>query len=234
MSKIHPRIEQMSLLTEGISTLPLTAIHYKHKIIVTEVLSEAWNEIIGLNKINMLKMDEPEITSLLEIQLNKIIGLNPIWGMLVSSVVRGREMVSFDASHLEKKPDLSIIFHGRSANFPLIIECKIIEVSKTVNLYCRDGLSRFIAGEYAWYAKEAMMLAYVKDKSTLSSSLIPQLIKHQKKETDTYSTCKLPASIIKTKLNLKESSHQRSFGYIGGCTSDKPDEICIWHLWLNL
>src|ERR1022692_3243795 len=62
--------------------------------------------------------------------------------------VRGGESISFDGKRLELRPDLGIYLTGRHRNFPLVVECKIIDgpTGKGVDLYCVNGIRRFVEG----------------------------------------------------------------------------------------
>ena len=92
-------------------------------------------------------------------------------------VARGKESLSFDGSHLEERPDLSLNLTRRDLRFPLVVEAKILDAAsgKTRNLYCEQGLRRFLEGKYAWGTREAFMLAYVRDGSSITATLNPFL-----------------------------------------------------------
>ena len=181
----------------------------------------------------LLTAEEAEVNALIETRLNALIEEDERWSQLVSGVARGRETLSYDGSHLEKRPDLSIRLTNRSPSFPLIVECKLIDAPsrKKVDLYCNDGLIRFMRGEYGWATREAFMLAYVRDGSTISSSLEPFLAQSQTKRSDVYLTESLPSSIGGPSIPLARSSHRRTFSYIGP-NSGSPGAIAIWHLWI--
>nr|VFJ46501.1 MAG: hypothetical protein BECKDK2373C_GA0170839_101518 [Candidatus Kentron sp. DK] len=225
-----PHPEQVSELTRGI-TLPLPAINEELLRVIVETLAKAWAELLTRHT-NLLGQDEPAITALMEARLNTLRNEEPLWEMLVSAAIRGREMISYDGSHLEKRPDLSLLLtEARHPNFPLIIECKLIDAkTKPVRLYCNDGLARFINGEYAWYDQQAVMLAYVRDTSTIATSLMPHLGKHRNKETDPFASEQLPEAIGTTDLDLARSKHGRNFRYIGS-RHYAPGPIVVWHLW---
>ena len=170
----------------------------------------------------------------MESRLNKLFETHELWSLVALSVARGKETISFDGSHLEKRPDLSIYLTNRSPSFPLVVECKLIDIQrrKTVNLYCDDGLTRFVRGEYGWATREAFMLAYVRDESTIGACLRPFLHDSVKKQPDAYLTDALPEPIPATDLPIARSFHNREFRYSG--LSHGPGVIQIWHLWLTL
>ena len=182
----------------------------------------------------LLEAEETEVNTLIETRLNALIEEDQRWSQLVSGVARGRETVSYDGSHLEKRPDLSIFLTKRSASFPLIVECKLIDVSsrKRIDLYCSDGLVRFVRGEYGWATREAFMLAYVRDGSTIPSCLEPFLAQSRTRRPDAYLTESLPSSIGGSGARLARSTHNRVFRYVG-LSSGSPGAITIWHLWID-
>jgi len=235
--KSHGGEEQVSLLTAGVS-LPLAPIKEIHLKFFASVLANAWcyvNEQI----VNLSTYSETEINTLMEATLNQLREEDQRWAMLVSSVVRGREMISFDGSDLEKRPDLSLQLTNRNPKFPLIVECKLIDVrtDKPVRLYCKDGLARFLKGEYSWFSQEAFMLAYVRDGSTVATCLTPYLHKYQRQTLDRFETTELPittsADLNGVSLDLAGSKHKRRFRFIERSPpDDNPGPISIWHLWL--
>jgi len=223
---LHPRDYQIAELTRDIK-LPLRALHRRHLRVIGEFLTEAWNDLMETQQQHLQSEDEPDVNALMNSRLNEIRDEKPEWSALVSSVTRGSETMSHDGSSLEKRPDLSVHITLRSANFPLTVECKLIDkkAQKGVTLYCREGLSRFIDGEYSWYAQEAFMLAYVRDSTSIVKTLTPHLRRSGRKQPDPFLTEKLPES-IPFNQDLAESIHRRRF-------QNNPGPISIWHLWLT-
>jgi hypothetical protein len=222
-----PRLDQISELTRGIE-LPLAPLHPEHLRVIIDVLSEAWQDLVRRHLRVLLEEDEAVINALMETRLLAFLDEKPLWAQMVRAVARGRETISFDGSHLEKRPDLSL-YLTRRASFPLVVECKIIDAKTDKNgrLYCENGISRFLKGEYAWAGREALMIAYVRDKSTIASVLASLLTK--------------PAYAVETELvavgvappDIATSSHGRSFRYpFREPPRDQPGPIALWHLWL--
>lgn len=142
--------------------------------------------------------------------------------------------MSFDGTHLEKRPDLSLFLTCRNAAFPLAIECKIIDEanSKSGKLYCDNGVSRFLTGEYAWATKEALMIAYVRDKSTIASTLAPLFVPLASGSAP-YAAVDSVSAIGAPPPDLAKSRHARSFRYpLRQPPCDRPGAIALWHLWL--
>jgi hypothetical protein len=199
---------------------------------IAEVLTRAWNDLLVDRRSILHSGGETEVNTLIETRLNALLEDDELWSQLVRGVARGRETVSFDGRHLEKRPDLSIHLTDRNPSFPLIVECKLIDApsGKKIKFYCDDGLMRFVRGEYGWATREAFMFAYVRDGSTILSSLEPVLAKNRAQQPDVYLTDALPESIGGSDM-LARSRHNRQFRYIGQ-SHDSPGAVVIWHLWI--
>jgi len=223
-----PRLEQIDALTRG-KQLPLPEIDPAILEIIAECLRFAYREIVK-NSATVISCDEAEITALLETEINEQIGQDIFLTQLVMNAVRGKESISFDGSHIEKRPDISIYLTGRERNFPLIVEAKILDAKtdKTIKMYCENGLHRFLVGDYAWASQEAFMLAYVRDSSTIHGKLTPLLCK----ETKRYAVQALPVTTNDCS-SLAQSQHARAFTYPTKIPSQNvPGSITVWHLWL--
>lgn len=228
---IHPRPDQIDALTRGLK-LPLQAIDSLHLEIVAERLLQAYQDIAVQAPQTILNGTEAEITTLLETRLNKLLDEDILWSQLVLNVVRGKETVSFDGSHLEKRPDLSIFLSNRTQCFPLIVEAKILDVAngRSEALYCTHGLRRFVNGDYAWAGREALMVAYVRDGSTIKEVLTPFLRKARRQKKLKLMVEALPKQICKRMDDLARSRHGREFSY---SDQSSPGPIEVWHLWLQ-
>jgi hypothetical protein len=234
-SRIHPREEQIAELTRG-HAIPFPPLLDVHLTYIAQVLARAWEDLLRRNRSTLLSGGETEVTALMESRLNALLDEDKIWSQLARNVTRGTETISYDGSHLEKRPDLSVHLTNRSPSFPLIVECKLIDAPsmKTAELYCAHGLARFVNGEYAWTSREAFMLAYVRDGATILSCLSPFLAKScARGRPGSYLTRSLPKLTHKASgAELARSHHNRKFRYIGRANQGKPGAIVIWHLWL--
>lgn len=232
---IRPRPDQIDELTRGLQ-LPLPAVSSVHLDIIAESLLQAFADIRAQSPATVASGTEAEVTALLEARLNAMIEGDPLWGQLVLCVARGKESLSYDGSHLEKRPDLSIYLSNRNRGFPLITEAKIIDAasSKTEVLYCDHGLRRFIEGEYAWGNREAFMIAYVRDGSSIGSKLAPFLSSSAAQTPPAYLVEELPVATGSGLFDLAQSSHGRSFLYTSNASEVlEPGSISIWHLWVS-
>lgn len=229
----HPRPEQVAELTRG-QVLPLAAVPEPVMRVVAETVVRAWNDLAA-NHGDVLKHGaEPEVSALLESRLNTLRDEDPCWEAVASGASRGRESINFDGGRLENRPDISVHLTRRHSGFPLIVECKLIDHPrrKTVDLYCRQGLARFVTGEYAWATREAFMLAYVRDGGRIATTLSPHLMKKQTETPDPVATEALPLPVSGSANDLARSRHRRNFRYLGNGNGNEPGAIELWHLWL--
>jgi hypothetical protein len=126
-SQIYERPDQIAELTRGLQ-LPLPEIEADHIEIVAECLLRAFNDVRAQSPDTVTSGIEAEVTALMEARLNALIEEDPLWGQLVLCVARGKESLSFNGSHLEKRPDLSIYLSARTRCFPLITEAKMSSI----------------------------------------------------------------------------------------------------------
>lgn len=230
-----PRPDQIDALTSGL-VMPLPAIGRPHLQIIAGTLAQAWSQLLLSHRAVLVSGTEAEVTALMATRLNMLLDADPVWALLVRSITRGTETLSFNGGSLEKRPDLSIHLTQRNPSFALVIECKLIDGSngKGHDLYCSHGLRRFLVGEYAWAVREAFMLAYVRDGTTITSVLTPFLTRCIARKPPAYSVQQLPVQIPGVALDAATSAHGRSFRYINRSPpADDPGDIDVWHLWLT-
>ena len=216
--------------------LPLAPIADVHVSILLETISSVWAELVSEESSILATGDEKGINTLLSVRLNHYRETSLMWRQMVNSVGRGVETMNYNGDKLEKRPDLSIHLTDRNANFPVTVECKIIDHanSKGVDLYCSNGIARFVGGDYAWMNGEAVMLAYVRDGSTTASKLTPKLAKSAKATPDPYLTSSHPALCPEIHPTVHVSKHGRDFSYLPECNGTVPGDIALAHLWLTI
>jgi hypothetical protein len=155
-------------------------------------------------------------------------------------VRRGAEVTNFDGKHPGKKPDLvfdlardePLILSSLDA---LFVECKPVDKSHSIpKHYCGLGAIRFINGDYGWAMQEGMMVAYVRNGHTLSTSLGPVLANEPQ-----HSLLGQPTSMVivpgghasELAEELHVTIHQRTFCWPQG--KGKAGPIRIFHSWHN-
>ena len=232
---IRPRPDQIAELTRGLQ-LPLPDIAGDHLEIIAGVLHRAFSEIRLEAPVTVDSGNEAEVTALMEARLNRLIDQDLFWGQLALCVARGKETLSVDGSHLEKRPDLSIYLSNRTRGFPLVAEAKVLDAatSKTEAIYCNDGLRRFVDGEYAWANREAFMIGYIRDGSSIGSTLTPFLSSAMDLDPPGYLVEQLPVPVGSGCSDVAYSRHGRDFTYGAQLPpGNDPGSISVWHLWVS-
>ena len=232
-SAVRPRRDQVAELTHGVR-LPLAPVADEHLQILAEGLRQAFDDIRVHAPDTVAKGEEPEVTALMQARLNRLIHEDSLWRQLVLWVGRGTESISFDGSHLEKRPDLLIVLSGVERRFPMVVEAKILDAaaSKTTALYCENGIRRFVEGEYAWGTREAFMIGYVRDGSSINATLAAFLSKTKTLQPHRYRMESLPVPVGSGSSDLAYTRHGRNFVYASQPPPNTPGSISIWHLWL--
>ncbi|WP_114952258.1 hypothetical protein [Sphingosinicella terrae] len=231
-ASLAPKPDQVAELTRGL-ILPLPPITDEVMLVLAESLIGAFEDVRKSAPATLATGSEPEVTALLQARLNRMIDDDALWRTLVLYVGRGVDSVSFDGSHIEKKPDLSISLSDRSARFPLAVEAKLIDCSKgkTETLYCAKGVKRFLDGEYGWGGREGFMLAYVRDGSTIAAKLAPHLTLPA--SSSTYALKGAPTALTLA-CDGARTHHDRGFVYTHvSAPANMPGSIELWHIWLD-
>ncbi len=230
----RPRQEQIEALTLGLR-LPIAPVAEEHMEVIAEGLRQAFDEARQRAPRTVNTGHEPEVTALLQAQLNGAMAENPLWWQLVLWVGRGSESVSFDGKHLEKRPDLSIVLSGGERRFPLVAEAKVLDESKSKTIwhYCEKGVRRFVEGEYAWGNREAFMIGYVRDSSSIDETLTGFLSVVDQSNPERFRLESLSAPVGAGAGELARSRHGREFVYGNQTPPNSPGPISVWHLWLG-
>ena len=156
-------------------------------------------------------------------------------------VTRGEHFANFDGARLDKQPDLrfSTIPTGTPARLAehhaIFAECKIVDsVGQSIHRYCKDGLQRFVDGQYSWAMPSGLMLAYARESCSVPATLSPHLT-----AVCTFADpCAIKTNVVPTKDSATGgppwawvSTHARSWRYRR--TNTAPGRIRVWHLWLS-
>lgn len=223
--------------------LPLPDLPPGIKSLILNALRTAWARLLEEEPGLTTDSDETEITFCLQEILNELRneptkGVAGFSASLFETVTREGAEVNFSGDSVQKQPDLMIrlrqLHPGApgSSRWAAVFECKIVDRSHPVRLYCREGVSRFVEGDYAWAMPSAMMVAYARDSETVEGSLTPYLAKHQESGSDPFATRNLPTRRLElsgAEPWVYASSHDRRWKHTNGAL---PGPIEILHLWL--
>ena len=212
--------------------LPRVPIEEEWIIEALNLIREAYDSL-KLNHSDQLKsFNEVKLNTLLQMQLLTDLKKDVNQHRRIDFVIKGNEFPNYDATKLEMRPDLTFFLRS-PPNFVLIFcEVKILdkENKKTIARYCRDGLLRFIDGDYAWIDSDAIMIAYVFDWSTIDPDLISYL--KLKSNPELFKMLSYPIPVPNVNGDVSFTTHNRNFGHEVS-SENISGPIKIWHNWLT-
>lgn len=217
--------------TEG-RVLPEPKLNPRHLRAILVLVRKAWRRTRGTFDEHAY---EPEISTHLKIQLERCLRDSPYLSELVRGVFDDAKTIDYQGENLLRKPDLHLLLAsplGSARRDPLLCEAKVINRPKeqTVEKYCKEGMRRFVEGEYGWIGADGLMLAYVRDGSTLSGHLAPELERFAKDALDPLGTVSVTRTPTPDHL---ESVHRREFVVPAAQGDVSPGPITLTHLWLD-
>ena len=229
------RHDHLTELTRGLA-FPLPALDIMHIEVILDLLELAHTGIKADYATIVSAGDEADINALMVERLNHLVGSDPLANLLIRAVSRGTETKNYSGERLEMRPDIQISLTSRSHLFPFIVECKLIDPGrgKGIDLYCLKGLSRFTLGDYAWADQDAMMVAYVRDATSIGTLLRPYLEDAASRVPPEYAVRGLPVARGHPSRDVAQSVHGRYFNYEHSRqTGEAPGDIAVWHMWLH-
>lgn len=213
--------------------------------VVQNALSYAWHILlsdVAASAFSICGSTEDEITEKLYMILCDVQAKDPcaVKGFaLFETPIREGNLRNYNGERLDCQPDLTFrpprgrIATTNTAITGIFVECKPIDSQHPVgSTYCKEGVSRFIRGDYAWAVDRALMLAYVRNICYLPDGLNHTLMQGNAKKT--YRLKELPVLAGKTEAGelVYQSQHGRSMPIVhpaGASTS-----ITLHHLWLQM
>lgn len=208
-------------------------------ILVENALSCAWRVLLrddADGKFALCSAKEDEITEQIHVILGELHAAEPapVDGFSQLSLGRDGKVRSYDGRRLDLQPDLT--FYPLRGSIPttntifagIFVECKPVDSNHPVSTaYCREGLARFIRGDYAWAVDRALMVGYVRNRCWLPGGL---LVCTKGAAAQEYGFSGGIEEVSKTCYGDKvfRSVHRRSFPQVG-----RPvGSIALDHLWL--
>lgn len=240
MGRNRPRLTALLWREPGVFPFPDWEPHLKSMVL--QALVHAWSKLLEEAQETgacLLEEQEPAITTRLENALNAIQAQpehpSGFAASLFQTVVRGAEVTSYDSNTLEKRPDLTFrlisVRPGVDRSLAgLFVECKLVGPDHSVQIYGRQGIHRFICGDYAWAMPSGMMVGYSHQGYSIAQHLVPHLQDASNSELNTRRVQRFVTA--PPDLAVYESSHERTWSY--PADSRSPGEIALLHLWLPL
>lgn len=224
-----------------VSDQHIDKIPFSFLAVIQNVLSYAWRVLlkeISEDGESICNAHEDAITERLYMILDRIYTDEPelIEGFaLFETPVREGNVRNHKGDRLDCQPDLTFRpIRGRvalrsSVMSAIFVECKPIDSRHPIgSTYCKEGISRFVKGDYAWSVDRAIMLAYVRNICALPGGL--SYVLNQEEEARNYQLVKKPTLIGDTSEgeSVYSTIHNRALlGSIGLA------QITLHHLWLK-
>jgi hypothetical protein len=211
---------------------------------VDRALCAAWERVKKRHPALLQGADEDRITDQLKTELvamrrrNEPAGFN---ANLFGVPTRDSKLRDAAGESIDKTPDLTVYPAQPRAGVAddqhdaLFFECKVLDATRGLTLYCNEGIRRFVDGRYAWRMPHAGMIAYVlkiKDPCPVKS-----LTRHLARRVGTstigsqFGCAQAPTMAMQSPgtmaSDIAETRHVRRAQ--DGTTLD---EIALRHLWL--
>lgn len=209
--------------------------------VVQNVLSYAWRVLlaeIADGRFSICNAHEDVITERLYMILDEIYTDQPelIKGfVLFETPVREGNVRNYRGDRLDCQPDLTFrpirgqVTLRSSVMSAIFVECKPIDSRHPVgSAYCKEGISRFVKGDYGWSVDRAIMLAYVRNICVLPGGL-SYVLEHDEEATN-YQLVQMPILMGNTSEGdaIYSTIHNRT-----SLAVVDPAPITLHHLWLE-
>jgi len=238
---------------EDVQTIPYQDLSPLMREAIEEALLMAWSRLpveAQAQGVDLMNVGEEPLTRLFRDELDKLRldNTEPVPGFteaVFQHMPESEGVPNFTGlpdNANTKYPDL--VFRPvrrpagviRTVTYGIFVECKIIHKSTdhhSVKDYCKHGIRRFVAGEYAWMMPRGIMIGYVRDDKDIPGALTTFL---QDSEVLTeYQVLTLPKPSQRNAVGLEffTSTHGRS-NVIIGQSGRSPGNIELLHVWLHV
>ena len=211
--------------------------------VIRAAIGAAWG--IVLREISDGRCDgsgEVSITIELERALNHLLNEEPslvpgFSARIFETLVRGGEVVNYDRTSVEKRPDLTFRPAGPApsgverSHYGMFVECKLLDATHNTRAYGDNGIMRFVRGEYAWAMPHAMMIGYVATGAHRAEDF-PQLLGTDRTRYQLDGNPVLVEVANSPREVTMTSTHTRTWRYPR--SNGDPGAVEILHYWLGL
>lgn len=213
--------------------------------VVQNVLGHAWRVLLAEvadGKFSICNAHEDVITERLYMILGSLHASEPeaVKGFaLFETPVREGNLRNQQGDRPDCQPDLTFrplrgqISTKNSVTAGIFVECKPVDSQHPIgSAYCKEGISRFVKGDYAWAVDRALMLAYVRNICQLPEGL--DYVLGMKSARVNYKLKKklTPLGITGEGDEIYYTVHDRAPP--ASLPNNKTALIFLHHLWLNL
>lgn len=224
--------------TQGIEfILPHPPIPQRTILLLCKVIRRAW-EILGTSPpdgfiLHLATEDEItlELVDVIENRLRKSSEVDGFDHARFGRVEREPKISNFNKKHPDKMPD--IFFGLKREQYSILsnqdgyfVECKPVDRKHSISArYCKDGLIRFVNGDYAWAMQDALMVGYVTGGYSFEN-LAAVLYDGNSAFLNTTSHYE------SAELSIYRSHHRREFDWL--VNHSPACAISVTHLWLSI
>ena len=217
--------------------------------VLEEAMYEAWDRVRMNYPALLTAANEDQITDQLKVELVAIRRSNTLEGFncqVFGVPVRDGKLRSGSGHSIDMMPDLAFYLVGCRSDVDeddhdaFFIECKVLDATKGLSLYDKNGLTRFMDGRYASRMPQAGMVAYALGKShKCPVTSLPAYLFATAKGAGQTNGERLGWDSAKNSsapalgpfcADIFETVHGRKFS---GHPAISPDSISIRHLWLT-
>lgn len=209
--------------------------------VVEAALSRAWRELledVAAGAFSLCSATEDEITEQLQLILGELQAAQPeqVEGFSQFSLSRDGKVRNCDGQRLDLQPDLAFyplrgsITTTNSMYAAIFAECKPVDSGHPVgDTYYKEGLARFIRGDYAWAVDRALMVGYVRNRCWLPDGLLVGT--EEERASGAYRFRGVITELLPTLLGDRvfQSNHERSCQL----ALQPAGPIAVHHLWLH-
>jgi len=227
-------------------TLPFPNIDSALVLTAASAIAVAWDFLQAHQSdygLDVATATEPQLTAAIveildRLRRRHIEGGGAYSEQFYEAPIAAPEMPNFDRTSIAKKPDIMIRprscphYSAHALYWGLYFEAKLVDGGATAAAYGRNGIDRYVRGDYAWAVSQAFMLGYRGADGALPAGL-----------TSLFSTTN-PADLRWLATNVPAQwSGNSSDGQIIATTHDRPwryphqdplpGTIEVLHLWLS-
>lgn len=225
--------------------LPHPRVSLRVFLILEAAIRTAWEELLKVRPegFDPETAKENEFTRhLWSLLANNYLPAGKVPGFtreVFAAISRGEEIPNFSGSNPDKKPDFVVRFNFRRSRVQagydgIFVEAKPVGPGHPVPAcYFKEGIKRFVRGDYAWAMQEALMLGYVFGEADitlwLKRTAEPRFKLHG---TGHVEACANGSGAESSQycLPVHVTHHLRTFPY--EATNQIAPPITVRHLWL--
>ena len=230
---LESRVELLNFYTKN-SVLPNDEVIEDDIHLLLEIITQAFESIKESNT-RYISDNEETLNSQLQMSFTDLVSKNVELQRRIESISEEPLSINFDATRLKLRPDFVILLRDSDQfSLSVTLESKIVDETKlSLRNYCNNGINRFVTGNYAWDVTKAIMIAYMRDDSTIRTRLTTHLQEGNPLNSVKFAVKEMPTVVSEVKGDVSYTVHDRKFKYIHRPKSERPGPITLCHVGLK-